>query len=76
MSLLLRMLLNYKYEILDQLMSDSNIGGRRNRGIGDHLFIANGSIDEHKTPKQIQLHQSSDRGIYLHFNLLFLLHVL
>ena len=50
-SLLMRMLLNDKYEILDQFMSDSNIGGRKNRGIRDHLFIANGIIHEHKNSK-------------------------
>ena len=29
----MRMILNDKYDIIDQYMSDSNIGGRKQRGI-------------------------------------------
>ena len=43
----MRMLLNDHYQIIDDFMSDSNIGGRKERGIGDHLFIVNGVIHEH-----------------------------
>ena len=50
-SLLMRMILNDKSEIIDQFMSDSNIGGRKNRGIRDHLFVVNGIIHEHKNSK-------------------------
>ena len=46
-SLIMRMLLNDKYPILDKFMSDSNIGGRKGRGIRDHLFVLNGIIHEH-----------------------------
>ena len=45
--LLMRMLLNDHYQIIDDFMSDSNIGGRKERGIRDHLFIVNGVIHEH-----------------------------
>jgi hypothetical protein len=35
-----------KYQIIDQQMSSSNIGGRRNRNIRDHLFVINGIIND------------------------------
>ena len=50
-SLLMRMLLNDKHHIIDKHMSDSNIGGRKNRGIRDHLFIVNGVIADHYNSK-------------------------
>ena len=43
----MRMLLNDKYPIIDKFMSDSNIGGRKGRGIRDHVFVVNGIIHEH-----------------------------
>ena len=46
-SLLMKMLLNGKYPVIDNYMSDSNIGGRVNRGIRDHIFIVNGIIFNH-----------------------------
>ena len=45
--LIMRMLLNDKYPILDKFMSDSNIGGCKGRGIRDNLFVLNGIIHEH-----------------------------
>ena len=51
-SLLMRMILNDKYDIIDQYMSDSNIGGRKQRGIRDHLFVVNGIIHDHKNSKK------------------------
>ena len=47
----MRMILNDKYEIIDSFMSDSNVGGRKERGIRDHLFVVNGIIHDHKTLK-------------------------
>ena len=47
-SLILRMMLNDEYHKIDKHMSDSNVGGRKERGIRDHLFIVNGVIHEHK----------------------------
>ena len=46
-SLLMRMLLNDNSQMLDDYMSDSNVGGRRGRGIRYHLFIVNGIIHDH-----------------------------
>ena len=43
----MRMLLNDKYETINNHMSDSNVGGRRGRGIRDHLFIVNEVIHNH-----------------------------
>ena len=33
------------YDIMDNNMSDSNVGGRKNRNIRDNLFIVNGVIN-------------------------------
>ena len=46
------MLLNDQYNILDGFMSDSNIGGRKNRSIRDHLFMVNGVIHDHHKSKE------------------------
>ena len=50
-SLLMRMLLNDKYDTLDEFMSDSNVGGRKGRSVRDHLFIVNGVIQDHHNSK-------------------------
>ena len=50
-SLIMRMLLDDSYNTLDKYMSDSNVGGRRGRGIRDHLFIVNVVIHEHHNSK-------------------------
>ena len=39
-SLLMRMLLNDKYDTIDDFMSDSNVGGRKGRSVRDHLFYS------------------------------------
>ena len=54
-SLLMRMLLNDNYDIIDDYMSDSNVGGRKNRSIRDHLFIVNGILHEHSKSKTIPI---------------------
>ena len=36
---------NDKYASIDEHMSESNIGGRRNRTSSDHLFVAHGIIN-------------------------------
>ena len=46
-SLIMKMLLDDNYNTLDNYMSDSQVGGRKDRGIRDHLFIINGIIHEH-----------------------------
>ena len=48
-SLLMRMLLDDEYDTIDKYMSDSNVGGRKDIGICDHLFVINGIIQEHCT---------------------------
>ena len=35
-----------KYSIVDQNMSDSNVGARKNKNIRNHLFILNGIIND------------------------------
>ena len=57
-SMLMKMLLLYEYEGIDQYMSDSNAGGRKVRRAQNHLFIINGIIHQHaisKTEKQITI---------------------
>ena len=51
-SLLMRMLLNDKYDILNDFMSDSNVGGRKGRSVRDHLFIVNGIVHDHYKSKE------------------------
>ena len=52
-SILDRLSYNDKYNIIDQSMSCSNIGARKNRNIRDHLFIINGIMNEvHKSKKR------------------------
>ena len=34
----MRMMLKDKYDIIDELMSDCNVGGRKGRSIRDHLY--------------------------------------
>ena len=50
-SLLMKMLLNDKYEIIDNFMSDANVGGRKGKSIRDHLFVVNGVIHDHHNSK-------------------------
>ena len=41
-----KLIMNDKYEIIDNSMTCSNIGARRGRNICDHLFILNGVLNE------------------------------
>ena len=45
-SILLKLIYNDEYEIIDSNMSDSNVGGRKRKNIRNHLFIVNGIINE------------------------------
>ena len=59
-SILMRLIYNDKYSVIDRNMSDSNIGARRNKNIRNHLFVVNGIIHEalsskKKTPVDIQI---------------------
>ena len=50
-SILDRLSYNDNYEIIDQSMSCSNIGARKNRNIRDHLFIINGILNDVNSQK-------------------------
>ena len=41
-----KLILNDKYDIIDGSMSCSNIGARKGRNIRDHLFVINGVLNE------------------------------
>ena len=41
-----KLIYNDKYQIIDDNMSCSNIGGRKNRNIQDHLFVINVKIND------------------------------
>ena len=43
-----KLIYNEKYEVIDTAMSDSNIGGRKNRNIRNHIFILNGILNSVK----------------------------
>ena len=45
-SIFMKMVWSEIYDTLDQNMSDSNVGGRRKKGIRNHLFIINGIIND------------------------------
>ena len=45
-SIFMKMVWRDVYEVLDKNMSDSNIGGRRNKNIRNHVFRINGIINE------------------------------
>ena len=45
-SILMKMIYNDKYDIVDQNMSDSNVGARKRKNIRNHIFIINGIIND------------------------------
>ena len=45
-ALLMKLIYKDKYEIVDQNMSDSNVGARKRKNIRNHVFILNGIINE------------------------------
>ena len=56
----MKRLLKDKYNTIEDYMSDSNVGGRKGRGIRDHLFVVNGIIHDtmsSKTKKSITIQQ-------------------
>ena len=42
--ILMKLIYNDKYDILDKNMSDSNVGGRKGKSIRNHIFLINGII--------------------------------
>ena len=51
-SILMKLLLHDEYDIIDAHMTDSNIGGRKNRRIQDHLFIVNGILFDNNSSRK------------------------
>ena len=49
----MRLLLKDEYKMIDEFMSDSNVGGRKGKRIQDHLFIINGIIFDHARSKSM-----------------------
>ena len=47
-----KLILNDKYDVIDGSMSCSNIGARKGRNIRDHLFVLNGILNEANQNKQ------------------------
>ena len=45
-SILMKLIYNDKYDIIDQNMSDSNVGARKRKNIRNHIFIINGIIND------------------------------
>ena len=45
-SLLMRLIHQYKADIIDSNMSDFQIGGRKRKNVRDHIFAVNGVIQE------------------------------
>ena len=48
-----KLLYEDSYENIDTKMSDSNIGGRKDKNIENHMFIVNGIINEVKNDKNL-----------------------
>ena len=42
----MKMVYSKEYDIIDQEMSDAQIGARRNKNVQNHIFIINGIINE------------------------------
>ena len=51
-SILYKLILGDKYATIDRNMSPSNIGGRRNRNVRDHIFVINDIMQEAKEVKK------------------------
>ena len=45
-SILMKIVYNNKYDIVDGNMSDSNVGARKGKNIRNHVFVLNGVINE------------------------------
>ena len=45
-SILMRLIYNEKYSVIEGNMSDSNVGARKNKNIRNHIFVINGIIHE------------------------------
>ena len=45
-SILMKLVYQEKYEMVDRQMSDSNVGARRGKNIRNHIFVLNGIIND------------------------------
>ena len=59
-SILMKLIYNSKYNVIEENMSESNIGSRKNKSSIDHIFVINSIIHEqlksiHNSPLQIQI---------------------
>ena len=50
--ILMKMIYNDKYALLDRSMSDSNVGARRGKNIRNHIFVINGIINDVLSSKE------------------------
>ena len=51
-SIMDKLVYNDKYSVIDSNMSSSNIGGRKNRNIRDHLFVLNAILHDIRLSKE------------------------
>ena len=45
-SIMMKLSYHEKYQVVDKNMSDSNVGGRKNKNIRNHLFLLNRVIND------------------------------
>ena len=45
-SIIMKMVYQDKYDVVDKNMSDSNVGARKKKNIRNHLFVINGVIND------------------------------
>ena len=71
-SILMRLIYNDKYPVIDQHMSDGQMGGRKGKGCRDNIFLINGLIHEvmkSKKMKPIMLQISDYKQMFDGMNL-------
>ena len=57
-TIIMKMIYKEKYPIIEESMSDSNIGARKNKNIRNHIFVVNSVIHDilsRKSNKQIDI---------------------
>ena len=54
-SIMMKIVYNDKYSIVDGNMSDSNVGARRAKNIRNHIFVLNGVINEAVNDRKLGL---------------------
>ena len=52
-SIIMKMVYKDKYKIVDENMSDSNVGARKSKNIRNHIFVLNGVINEAVNNKKL-----------------------